>query len=67
MLLAYAELFEPLGFVIATTLFEPFLARLLRASWLRSAAFGVATGVVGYLLCAGLLNLNLPAGPLPKI
>ncbi len=67
MLFAYAELYEPLGFIIATSLFAALMARLLGATWARSVAFGIVSGVFGYLVCAGLLDLNLPAGPLPKI
>lgn len=67
MLLAYAELYEPLGFIIATALFATLMARLLGATWGRSAAFGTTIGVAGYLVCAGLMGLNLPAGRLPKI
>lgn len=67
MLFAYAELYEPLGFIISTFLFSALMGRLMGAAWLRAAVFGLAAGVLGYLLCAGLLDLNLPAGPLPKI
>jgi putative tricarboxylic transport membrane protein len=67
LLVAYAALFEPLGFIISTALFSLATARLLGADWLRAAIFGVAAGVGGYLLCVGLLGLNLPAGPLPRL
>ena len=67
LLFGYAELYEPLGFVIATFLFSALAGRLLGADWRRSGAFGVAAGVAGYLVCAGLLDLNLPPGPFPRI
>jgi putative tricarboxylic transport membrane protein len=67
LLAAYAELFEPLGFIISTALFALITSRLTGASWKGAAVFGVAVGVGGYLLCVGLLDLNLPAGPLPRL
>jgi putative tricarboxylic transport membrane protein len=67
LLIAYALLFEPLGFIIATALFGMTASRLLGAPWTQAALFGVGMGIGGYLLCAGLLNLNLPAGPLPRL
>ncbi len=67
LLVAYAELFQPLGFILSTGLFALLGSRLLGAGWLRAALFGVAVGVGGYLLCVGLLDLNLPAGPLPRL
>jgi putative tricarboxylic transport membrane protein len=62
LLLAYAELYEPLGFVLSTLLFGTVMAAMLGASLLRAALFGLAAGVGGYLLCAVLLDLNLPEG-----
>ncbi len=67
LLVAYAALFEPLGFIISTALFSLAVSRLLGAGWLPAAAFGVGMGVGGYLICVGLLGLNLPAGPLPRL
>lgn len=67
LLIAYAIVFQPLGFILSTTLFTLVVSRLLGAPWVGAAAFGVGTGVGGYLLCAGLLDLNLPAGPLPAL
>lgn len=65
LLIAYAELFERLGFVISTAIFCTLNARMMGGKWLSSAVFGVCMGVFGYLLCAGLLELNLPEGILP--
>ncbi|MBL3569170.1 hypothetical protein BV509_08355 [Rhodovulum sulfidophilum] len=67
LLVGYAGLYEPLGFVLATLLFGTIAARLLGATLVRAGLFGLATGVLGYLLCAGLLDLNLPEGPLPRL
>lgn len=64
LLIAYSELYEPLGFILATILFGTTLCAMLGAGFWRSALFGVATGVLGYLLCATLLDLNLPEGEL---
>lgn len=65
LLIAYAELFERLGFVISTAIFCTLNARMMGGKWLSSAVFGTCMGVFGYLLCAGLLELNLPEGILP--
>ena len=64
MLVAYSELYEPLGFILATILFGTALCAMLGAGMLRSVVFGVAAGVGGYLLCVTLLDLNLPEGEL---
>jgi len=64
MLLAYAELYEPLGFILSTILFGTALSAMLGAGMLRSLIFGVAAGVAGFLLCVTLLDLNLPEGEL---
>ncbi|MFA8386831.1 MAG: tripartite tricarboxylate transporter TctB family protein [Pelagibaca sp.] len=61
---AYAELYEPLGFILSTILFGTALSAMLGAGILRASIFGVSTGVIGYLLCATLLDLNLPEGEL---
>ncbi|MCF8482027.1 MAG: tripartite tricarboxylate transporter TctB family protein [Rhodospirillum sp.] len=64
LLAAYAALFEPLGFVIATLLFCAVLARILGATMGHAMIFGVATGILGFGVGAMILELNLPAGPL---
>jgi putative tricarboxylic transport membrane protein len=66
LLSGYAYLFEPLGFILSTVLFCGVLSRLLGANNLQAGLFGVAAGVLGYGLCAGLLELNLPFGVLFK-
>ncbi len=67
LLFAYAYLFQPFGFIISTFLFGTIMARFLGANWVKGVIFGAGVGVLGYFLCAGLLDLNLPAGPLPRI
>ena len=44
MLFGYAELYEPLGFILATILFGTALCAMLGAGMLRSVVFGVAAG-----------------------
>ncbi len=63
-LIAYAELYEPLGFVISTVLYGTVMALMLGAVRLRAVGFGLAAGVLGYLVCASLMGLNLPLGEL---
>lgn len=67
MLGAYAAMFEPLGFMLSTALFCAAMTRLLGGDLIRAAAFGVAAGVLGYLIGTGLLELNLPAGLGPDV
>lgn len=64
LLFGYAELYEPLGFILATILFGTILSAMLGARKLRALGFGVAAGVVGWLLCVTLMDLNLPEGEL---
>ncbi|WP_035267109.1 tripartite tricarboxylate transporter TctB family protein [Ahrensia sp. 13_GOM-1096m] len=62
MLSAYAWLFQPAGFVIATFLFCAALSVMLGANIKASLIFAVVTGVLGYVIGTILLDLNLPAG-----
>jgi len=64
ILVAYAELYEPLGFIQSTILFGAALSAMLGAGMARAVVFGVTAGVAGYLLCVTLLDLNLPEGAL---
>ncbi|MFP7571999.1 tripartite tricarboxylate transporter TctB family protein [Marivita sp. S2033] len=64
LMIVYAELYEPVGFIISTILFGALTARMLGATLKHSAVFGLAAGIGGYLLCAILLDLNLPEGEL---
>lgn len=61
LLLAYAELFEPLGFILSTFLFAALTCVMLGGGWVRAVIFGVAAGGLGYFLGAVLLELNLPS------
>jgi putative tricarboxylic transport membrane protein len=67
LLSAYAYLFEPLGFILSTTLFCLVLSKILGAAALEAVLFGVASGGFGYLLCAVILDLNLPEGIILKL
>lgn len=62
LMVAYAELFERLGFVIATTLYAAAASKMLGATRKNAAIFGVISGLGGYVLCAVLLDMNLPFG-----
>ncbi|UOM32695.1 tripartite tricarboxylate transporter TctB family protein [Acuticoccus sp. I52.16.1] len=62
LLFGYAEFFRPAGFIVSTFAFCALLSLMLGARVLQAIAFGLATGVVGYFVCTGLLDLNLPAG-----
>jgi putative tricarboxylic transport membrane protein len=63
-LVAYAALFEPLGFIISTAVFCAGTALSLKARPLPALLFGLGLGVIGYLVGVELLSLNLPSGPL---
>jgi putative tricarboxylic transport membrane protein len=67
VLSAYAYLYEPLGFIVSTVLFCLVLSRILGATILQAVLFGVASGSLGYLLCAVILDLNLPEGIIIKL
>ncbi len=67
ILSAYAYLYEPLGFIVSTTLFCLVLSKILGATFLQAGIFGVASGSFGYLVCAVLLDLNLPEGIVLKL
>ena len=62
LLFAYAVAFQPLGFILSTWAFCTVLAVILGASPVRALGFGAAAGIIGYFVCTGLLDLNLPAG-----
>lgn len=67
LLSGYAYLFEPLGFILSTTLFCLVLSKILGATVGQAILFGVASGGFGYLICAILLDLNLPEGMVLQI
>ncbi|MBN9677875.1 tripartite tricarboxylate transporter TctB family protein [Salipiger bermudensis] len=64
LLLAYSDLYEPLGFILSTIFFATIMALMLGAPRLRAVGFGIAAGVFGWLLCVTLMDLNLPEGAL---
>lgn len=67
MLSAYAYLFQPLGFVIATFVFCMALSLMLGSRLVAALTFSATIGVAGYFFCTELLDLNLPAGVLTML
>ncbi len=65
--LAYALLFQWLGFTLATTLMAVPVGRAFGGSWRGSLAGGAGLGVVLYLLFDKLLDVVLPAGVLAPL
>jgi putative tricarboxylic transport membrane protein len=61
-LVLYAVLFEPLGFMITTTVACAGVALLLGVRIVPALVFGFAMGVPGYFVWTRLLELNLPLG-----
>jgi len=61
---AYADLLEPLGFIVASVLAVALLGWLLGARLWQSGAAGLGIAVVLFLLFNNLLGLPLPAGVL---
>ncbi|MBO0131869.1 tripartite tricarboxylate transporter TctB family protein [Agrobacterium burrii] len=66
-LLAYAVLFQPLGFVISTAIFMVPIAMIFGAKWWQGAVTGVVLGLASYLLFDHVLEVVLPGGPLGGI
>lgn len=64
-LVVYAVLFEPLGFVVMTSIYVAGTAWWGGVRPVRAALYGLGLGVPGYFICTRLLVLNLPAGILP--
>jgi putative tricarboxylic transport membrane protein len=63
-LLAYALLFQPLGFVISTALMSLTVARIFGASWRQSVGTGIVLSVGSFLLFDHGLDVVLPTGVL---
>jgi putative tricarboxylic transport membrane protein len=61
-LVLYAVLFEPLGFMVTTTVVCAGFALMLGARWLPAVLFGLLMGVPGYYVWTDILQLNLPLG-----
>ncbi len=64
LMLAYAALFESLGFVLSTVPFGLLIARLYGARWSQAAVIGVIASVGIYLLFDYVLDVPLPLGVL---
>ena len=62
VVLAYALLFDKLGFVIATALMTIPVARFFGGSWKQSVAGGVGLGVGMFFFFDRLLDVALPTG-----
>jgi putative tricarboxylic transport membrane protein len=66
LLVLYALLYQPLGFVLATFAFFVGAARVLGSHHLvRDVLAGAGLALVAYLAFTRLLDVNLPAGVLP--
>lgn len=61
-LLAYAVVLEPIGFILATTLFVTALVELFRGRFLHGLAFGFLLSLVFFFLFTYGLALPLPIG-----
>ncbi len=66
-ILAYAFLFQTLGFPIATALMAIPVGMAFGGSWKRSLVGGAALGLGFFLLFDKLLDVVLPAGPLATL
>ncbi|MCY1551965.1 Tripartite tricarboxylate transporter TctB family protein [compost metagenome] len=66
-MLAYALLFQWLGFPLATTLMAVPVGMAFGGSWKQSLAGGTALGLVLFLLFDKLLDVVLPTGPLDAL
>ena len=65
-LLAYVLLLEPLGYVLATAIFFPAVARVLGSrAPLRDVLTGVVLGLVLFVAFTQFLGVDLPAGLTP--
>jgi putative tricarboxylic transport membrane protein len=62
VVLAYAWLFDKIGFVLATTLMAIPLARKFGGSWKQALAAGIALGVGLFLIFDRVLDVALPTG-----
>ncbi len=62
VVLAYAWLFDKLGFILATVLMVIPAARFFGANWTQAAAGGVGLGAGLFILFDRLLDVALPTG-----
>lgn len=61
-LLAYALVFQSLGFVVSTALMSAVVARIFGATWAQSVSTGVVLSVGSFLLFDHGLDVVLPTG-----
>lgn len=66
-ILAYAVLFQWLGFPLATALMAVPVGIAFAGSWKRSLLGGAALGIGFFLVFDKLLDVVLPAGPLARL
>ncbi|NLY65321.1 MAG: tripartite tricarboxylate transporter TctB family protein [Alcaligenaceae bacterium] len=64
---AYAFLFQWLGFIVSTTLMTVFVGRLFDGSWIKSIMGGVLMGILFFLLFDKGLDVVLPTGILGEL
>jgi putative tricarboxylic transport membrane protein len=65
-LVAYALLLEPLGYIVATTLFFPLVATVLGSrAHVRDAIAGLVLATLLYVAFTQFLGVDLPAGLTP--
>lgn len=62
LIVFYAALFEPLGFIVSTLIVATGFAMLFGLNAWRAGVFALAVSVVGFFVLAGLLDLNVPPG-----
>lgn len=65
VMIAYALLLEPLGFIIASALAVFVLSWRLGGSPLGAVAIGIGVALLIYVVFHLILGLSLPRGPLP--
>lgn len=64
---AYAFLFQWLGFVIATSLMTVFVGRLFGGGWVKCAIGGVVMSIFFFVLFDKVLDVVLPGGLLESL
>ena len=62
VILAYAWLFDRLGFILATFLMTVPIARLFGGRWMQAVGGALLLSVALYVLFDNLLDVSLPAG-----
>ncbi len=67
LLVAYAAIYETLGFIPASILFGIGMARLYGGTWVASVTGGVLMGIGLYVLFDRLLDVPLPLGILSSL